>query len=163
LTGTSAPDITISGNAMRHSRITWRLLRNGEPPICWPGTIPSRSTPPTMRLRKAVQGRAEGVCQKWIELTYADKSVPEDQRLFLERDLPDHTPFSEINASAGRTRSAFRRTQPASDQMGLQTTTPFRTSRATKPSFGAPASSHDQSRRGRRLPRFVPIPIPRWL
>jgi tetratricopeptide (TPR) repeat protein len=40
-------------------------------------------------LRKAVETNGQqGFFQKWIDLTYAEKSVPEDQRLFIERDIP---------------------------------------------------------------------------
>ena len=53
------------------------------------GHDPVRVTTNYDALRKAVEVSGQkGFYQTWIDLTYAEKSIPEDQKLFSEGDLP---------------------------------------------------------------------------
>jgi tetratricopeptide (TPR) repeat protein len=53
------------------------------------GHDPVRVTTSYDALRKAIETNGQqGFYQKWIDLTYAEKSIPEDQKLFSEGDIP---------------------------------------------------------------------------
>jgi serine/threonine protein kinase len=53
------------------------------------GHDPVRVTSSYDAFRKAVETNGQqGFYQKWIDLTYAEKSIPEDEKLFSEGDIP---------------------------------------------------------------------------